>query len=211
MSDVKYKDWRGIRSLHAAKLLKDTAAEIAWDTPYFMCGTSSLTRSTETSIAPKYYDNVPALNNRSVGPDEVEVEGSAIEDDVRAKTLGEYYDEENEIYSEGDREVLEHAMGYITKKTDGREWLVWRYRGTFGDIPDEHATEDDGTDSNGNNLTYSGLPTQHKFTKTGKVGRSVRCPLDKFPGGEEAWFAQVQTIDTVYEALGAAAANVETD
>ena len=208
----EYKDWRGISDVHVAKLLTDTEAEISWDTPFWLCGTSKLTRSTEVTINKKFYDNHAAIVKKTVSGDEVEIEGSAIGDAERAKVTGEYYDDENGIFAEGELEDLEHALGYVTKKTDGTEYLVWRYKGAFDYPDDEHATEDDGTDSAGNNLTYSGVQTQHKFVKSGKPGRSVRIPIDKFPGGKEAWFSQVQTVDTVYEALGAAAAaNVETD
>lgn len=54
-------------------------------------------------------------------------------------------------------------IGYRTKTTDGTEILVWRLKGTFK-IPDsDHATEDDGTDANGQEITYTGISTTHKF------------------------------------------------
>lgn len=41
-------------------------------------------------------------------------------------------------------------------------------------IPDEtSATEDDGTDTNNMELTYTGISTTHKFTKTSKPAKAV--------------------------------------
>lgn len=56
-----------------------------------------------------------------------------------------------------------------------------RLKGTFN-IPDsDHATEDDGTDANGQEITYTGISTTHKFTKTGKSAKAVNVDtrLDK--------------------------------
>ena len=194
---MKVVDWRGIRNLVAAKLLTDTAEAIEFDTPFPVCGTSKLSRSTETSSGKKYYDNSPAFSVISNGADEVAVDGSAIEDEVLAKLMGEFYDEETGLYIEGEPDPGEFAIGYITKKTDGTEILVWRLKGTFAYPDEEHNTEDDGTDSTGSSITYSGVATQHKFKKHGKKAKAVRIPLDKFPGGEAAFFAQVQTPDTI--------------
>ena len=194
---MKVVDWRGIRRLTAARLLTDTADAIEYDTPCPLCGTSKLSKPTETSTSKKYYDNVPAIIITSDGADEVGIDGSAIEDDVLSKLMGEYYDEETGLYIEGEPEPAEYAIGYVTKKTDGTELLVWRLKGTFAYPEEEHNTEDDGTDSTGTTLTYSGVATQHKFKKHGKTAKAVRIPLDKFAAGEDAFFAQVQTPDTI--------------
>ena len=194
---MKIVDWRGVRGLVAAKLLSDTAEAITYDEPFAVCGVSTLSKTTETSSAAKYYDNVPAIIITGNGSDEVAIDGSAIELDVRAKLMGEYYDEETGLYIEGEPEMAYHAIGYITKRTDGEEMFVWRLKGTFTYPEDEHNTEDDGTDSTGNSITYTGVNTQHKFAKTGKTAKAVNIPASKYAAGETAFFESVQTPETI--------------
>ena len=98
----KIIDWRGVRGLVAAEILTETESEVTYDTPFRVCGVATLSKATETSSAKKYYDNVPAIVIQATGGDEVNVEGSAIPEDVQAKLMGEFYDEELGMYVEGE-------------------------------------------------------------------------------------------------------------
>ena len=203
MEKVKIVDWRGIRDLVAAKLLTDTADSITWDTPFSVAALSTLSKTTETSSGTKYYNNVPAIIITGKGADEVAIDASAIDLAVRAKLMGEYYDEELGLYVEGEPEQSYFAIGYVTKQTDGTEIFVWRLKGTFSYPEDEHNTEDDGTDSAGNSITYTGINTEHRFALTGKTAKAVNIPAAKFADGEAVFFAEVQTPDTIKTAAGA--------
>ena len=194
---MTFVDYRGIRGLVAAELLTDTADGITYGEPFAVCGVSTLSKTTETSSAKKYYDNAPAIVIQATGGDEVSIEGSAIPADVLAKLMGEYYDEATGMYVEGEPVSKYFAIGYITEKTDGSEVYVWRLKGTFGYPETEHATKDDGTDSAGNSITYTGVNTQHKFTKTGKTAKAINVEATKYNAGETAFFEEVQTPDTV--------------
>ena len=196
---IKIVDRRGIRGLVAAELLTDDADGITYGEVRPLCGTSSLSKSTETSNAVKHYDNVPAVIINSVGADEVSVDGSAISEENRAWLNGEYYDKESDLYIEGEPTTKHIALGYITKKTDGTERYVWRLKGTINQPDEEHKTEDNGTDSNGDTFTYAGINTIHKFEKTGKTAKAVNVGAAKYD--EAKFFATVQTPDTVDEAL----------
>lgn len=194
---MKIVDWRGVRALVAAELLTDDTDSISWGEVFPVCALSTLSKTTETSSATKYYDNVPAIVITTAGGDEVAIDGSAISDETQAKIFGDFYDETTGLYVEGTGEPKYHALGYITKKTDGSEYYVWRLKGTFARPEVEHATEDDGTDSAGVSLTYTGINTTHKFTKTGKTAKAVHMPAAKHAAGEEDFFSQVQTPDTL--------------
>lgn len=197
MEELKIVDWRGVRGLVAAELLTDDEDGVSYGEPRPLCGVATLSKTTEMSSATKFYDNIPAIITRSAGADEVAIDGSAISEETLAWLVGEYYDEETGLYVEGEPEMKYFAIGYITKKTDGTEIYVWRLKGTFSYPEAEHATEDDGTDSSGNSLTYTGVNTQHKFTKTGKTAKAVHVPADKYAAGEETFFATVQTPDSI--------------
>lgn len=204
MSDTtetkKIVEYRGIRGLMAAKVTEDDADGITFGTPFYLAGTSELSKTTESSVESHYYDNYAACTVSSTSSDEVGINTSAISEANYAEITGQYYDEESEMLIEsGDRETNYYAIGYITKKTDGTEWAVWRFKGTFAIPGKTHATEDDGTEGNGQELTYTGLDTVYKFTKTGKSARSFSMPLSKVD--ESKFFAAVMTPDTVSTAL----------
>jgi phi13 family phage major tail protein len=196
---MKIVDWRGIRGLVAAELLTDTDDGVTYGEPFAVAGVSTLSKSTETSSANKYYDNVPAIVIQATGGDEVSIEASAIPEDVLAKLMGEYYDEATGMYVEGEPVQKYFAIGYVTGKTDGTEMYVWRLKGQFSYPEVEHATKDDGTDSSGNTITYTGVNTQHKFAKTGKTAKAINVAADKYKDGkgEAEFFETVQTPDTV--------------
>lgn len=200
MSELVIKEYRGIRNLVAAEVISDTRQGIEFGEVFAVGGVSELTKSTATNKETKYYDNQAAFNTNSTSADEIGVAASAIEEKVLSKITGYYYDEETEMLVEsGDREVKQFAIGYITKKTSGEEFCVWRLKGDFNIPSSTHGTENDGTDSSGAEITYTGLDTVHKFVKTGKRARSVSIPLSKVD--ETTFFASVQTPDTLDELL----------
>jgi phi13 family phage major tail protein len=99
---------------------------------------------------------------------------------------------------EKERQAKYFAIGYKTKTTDGDEIYVWRLKGSFN-IPDQtSATEDDGTDANGQEITFTGISTTHKFTKTSSPAKSVivNTGLDLI-ADKANFFASVQTPDSI--------------
>lgn len=163
-------EYRGISDLVYAEVTADTATEYTTGAVKPLAGVAELGRTTETSSEAHYYDNMPAVVINSTGSDEVTITCSAIPLDVLADITGQTYDATLGAMIEGTRTQKYFAIGYKTKKTNGDEVYVWRYKGTFA-IPDStHATEDDGTDANGQELTFTGIQTTHKFTANGGKG-----------------------------------------
>ena len=195
---MKIVTWRGVRGLKAAKLLTDTTEAIEYDEVRDLCGIATLSKTTETSSETKFYDNSPAVIIQGTGGDEVAIDGSAIDEEAQAWMMGETYDETDDIYIEGSPEQNYYALGYIVKKSDGSERYIWRLKGSFAYPESEHNTEDDGTDSTGTSLTYTGVETIHKFNKTSKTAKAVNVGADKYD--ENKFFATVQTPDTYTEA-----------
>lgn len=197
MEKVKCVEYRGIRDFVAAEVLEDTAEKFETGTPFHIAWTSELSKETESSSENKFYDNVPAIVIDGVGADTVTAAVSAIPLDVVAKLTGQFYDDETGMFLEGEREDKYFAIGYITEDTSGEEVFVWRLK-TKASIPSEtHATKNDGTDANGQELTFTCISTVHKFAKRGKSERAVTCYKSKCPLDETAFFETVQTPDTV--------------
>lgn len=202
MEKVKCIEYRGIRDLVAAEVLEDTTEKFECGAPFSVAWTSELGKETENSTESHYYDNVPAVVIDSTGADTVSVNTSAIPLDVMALITGQFYDEETGMFIEGEREAKYYAIGYITETTDGEEMFVWRLKGKFGIPSSTHASKNDSTDANGQELTFTGINTTHKFVKRGKSEKAVNCLKSKCPLTEEEFFATVQTPDTVKKAEG---------
>lgn len=193
----KYFEYRGVSNAVYAEITADTAEEFTTGTVKDFTGVSEIGRTTESSNEAHYYDNIPAIVIDSVGADEVTISASGIPLDVMAEITGQYYNSAKGLFVEQEAAPKYYAFGYITDKTDGTKVLVWRLKGKFS-IPDTtSATKDDGTDANGQEITYTGINTTHKFTATGKGAKAVNIDTSVNETiTEQTFFASVQTPDS---------------
>lgn len=193
-------EYRGIEGLVYAEVLKDNNVAnegYVTGTVKSLAGVAELSRSTESENEAHYYDNMPAIVVTSTSADEVTITTSAIPLDVLADITGQSFDNETGSFIEGPRTVKYFALGYKTKKTNGDEVYVWRYKGTFN-IPDStHATENDGTDANGQEVVFTGISTTHVFTKTGKGAKAINVDLGLDKANVSSFFNAVTTPDTL--------------
>lgn len=194
-------EYRGVEGLVAAEVLVDDN-EVGEGHGYVtgdvfaIAGVAEISRTTESSNEAHYYDNMPAVVITSTGSDEVTISASAIPLDVLAEITGQVYDSDLGAMIEGPRKNKYFALGYKTKKTNGDEVYVWRYKGSFN-IPDTtNATENDGTDANGQEITYTGISTTHKFSKNENKGaKALNVDVSKDLANVESFFSTVTTPD----------------
>lgn len=193
-----YFEYRGVSHAVYAEVTKDAADEITFGTVKDFTGVSEIGKTTDSSNAVHYYDNIPAIIIESEGADTISINASGIPLDVLSEITGQYYDQTLGLFVEQERVPKHFAFGYVTDKTDGTKVFVWRLKGSFS-IPDQtSATKDDGTDANGQSLTFTGVSTAHKFTATGKRAKAVNIDTSvNTTMTEENFFATVQTPDTV--------------
>lgn len=202
-------EYRGVEGLVAAEVLVDdnqTNTAGSGETPnhgyvtgnvFSIAGVAEISRTTDSSNEAHYYDNMPAVVVSSTAADEVTINTSAIPLEVLAEITGQNYDSTTGAFIEGPRDVKYFALGYVTKKTNGDLVYVWRYKGTFS-IPDQtNATEDDGTDANGQEVTFTGISTTHKFTKTGKGAKAMNVDVALGLADVDNFFDTVVTPDTL--------------
>lgn len=191
-------EYRGVEGLVYAEVTNDDLDSYTTGEVKELAGVAEISRTTESSSEAHYYDNIPAVVIGSTGADEITCTVSAIPLDVLADITGQTYDETLGVFIEGARETKYFALGYKTKRTDGSEIYVWRYKGTFG-IPDStHATEDDGTDANGQEVTFTGIQTTHKFAKLGNKGaKAINVDVAKELADVSTFFDTVTTPDTL--------------
>lgn len=204
---MEITEYRGIEGLVYAEVIADdnvTPTPVTDPNHGYLTGTvkelagvAELSRTTDSSSEAHYYDNIPAIVINSTGKDEVSINTSAIPMDVLAEITGQYFDATTGSMIEGPRDNKYFALGYKTKKTNGDEVYVWRYKGQFN-IPDSsHKTEDDGTDASGQEITFTGIQTTHKFTKTGKGAKALNVDLGLDKAVVTTFFDTVTTPDTL--------------
>ena len=192
----KIYEYRGVSGAVYAEVTADGETFTTGEVKDFT-GVSEIAKSTDSSNEPHYYDNVPAVIVSSTGSDEITINSSAIPLDILAEITGQYYDKTTGMMVEQERTPKYFAFGYRTKTTDGTEILVWRLKGSFS-VPDsDHNTEDDGTDANGQEITYTGISTTHSFTKTSKPAKAVNVDTSLDLVDTTEFFKAVQTPDTI--------------
>lgn len=197
---MKIYEYRGVEGLVYAPVTQDDSNGFTTGEVKPLAGVAEISKSTESSNEAHYYDNLPAVVVSSTGSDEITINASAIPLDVLADITGQYYDSNAGMFVEKERTPGYFAIGYQTKTTSGEVMYVWRLKGTFN-IPDQtNATEDDGTDANGQEITYTGISTTYKFNKTLSPAKAITVNTAVNPVSENDFFGSVQTPDTVNSA-----------
>lgn len=190
-------EYRGVEGLVYAEITEDSVEAYETGEVKSLAGVAEISRTTESSDEAHYYDNKPVVVVSSTGSDEITCTVSAIPLDVLADITGQMFDESTGTFIEGQREKKYFAIGYKTKRTNGGEMYVWRLKGTFG-IPDNtHATEDDGTDANGQEITFTGIETTHVFSKIGKSAKALTVDVALGKADVSTFFDAVTTPDTL--------------
>lgn len=200
---MKIYEYRGVEGLVYAPVTNDDNGGTGYATGTVkpLAGVAEISKSTDSTNEPHYYDNIPAVVVSSTGSDTITISASAIPLDVLADITGQYYDAGTGMFVEKERTPKYFAIGYKTKTTDGTEMFVWRLKGTFN-IPDEtNTTENDGTDANGQEIVFTGISTTHKFTKTNSPAKGIVVNTASNPLSEDTFFASVQTPDSVQPAV----------
>lgn len=193
-------EYRGVEGLVYAEVTADTSANYTTGAVKDLAGVAEIGKTTDSTNEAHYYDNLPAVVVSSTGPDELTISASAIPLDVLADITGQGYDPATGMFVEQERTPKSFAIGYKTQDTNGNDYFVWRLKGTFN-IPDQtNTTKNDGTDANGQEITFTGISTTHKFAKTGKAAKAITVNTGLNLVDTTNFFNSVQTPDTIVPA-----------
>lgn len=189
-------EYRGVEGLVAAEILTDDDDNGYTTGPVFaVAGVAEISKTTDSTNEAHFYDNMPAVVIANTSEDNITISVSAIPLDVLAEISGQIYDSATGSMIEGPRDFKYFAIGYKTKKTNGDEMYVWRYKGTFN-IPDQtNTTENNSTDANGQEIVFTGISTTHKFAKTGKGAKAMVVDCAKELVDVSSFFTTVTTPD----------------
>lgn len=194
-------EYRGVEGLVAAEVIADNndvgeGNGYVTGSVFAIAGVAEIARSTDSSSEAHYYDNIPAVVVSNTASDEVTLTVSAVPLEIIGKLTGQKYDNTTGALIEGTRDLKYFAIGYKTRKTNGDEVYVWRYKGSFN-VPDQtNTTENDSTDANGQELVYTGISTTHKFTKNNNKGaKALVVDTGKGLADVSSFFDTVTTPD----------------
>lgn len=193
-------EFRGTDKLVYAEVLTDnneSGEGYTTGTVNVLAPVAEISKTVDTASDTKYYDNKPALTINSEGADTITLTVPALDLATLAAITGKTYDATLGAFMDGERQPKYYALGYRLRLTDGTYRYVWRYKGTFG-IPDETSqTENAGTDSNNQQLTYTGIQTQHIFTKPNASQKALVVDQRDGKADVSTFFDTVTTCDTL--------------
>lgn len=203
-------EYRGVDNVVVAEVLTDdneTDGGYKTGDVKTLVPAAEVGKTTEASSATKFYDNKPAMNVTAEGPDEISIRGAGMDIETLAWINGKSYDPATGALIDGPRKNRYFAVGYRTKDTNGNYRYVWRLKGTFAPPAETVATEDDGTDGTGTELTFTGIHTNHVFshgvynevTKAWEKSTVKGLVVDSSKGLADlsTFFDQVTTPDTL--------------
>lgn len=200
MASNNFSEFQGLDELYIAEVTKDDnetdGGYVVGDPIQIPAAEISVSTSRESSA--KYYDNVAYFTAQSEGNDEVTLTVPQLPISLIGKFTGKTVDEATgALLDDGEPRTKYFALGYRLRFLDGTYRYVWRLKGSVK-LGDEAAKSLDGsTDSNNQQLTYTGTKTIHKFTKTGAAAKAVVVDEREGKADVSTWFDSVVTPDTV--------------
>lgn len=190
-----YTEYMGFDNLVAAEITADTLEAFTPGEVFPLAPAGEIKKSTERDQAARSYDNQTYILIKSEGDDTVELVVPVLPLAKEALILGSDYNEATgSLSNDGKPKTKYFALGYRLLCSDDTYRYVWRLKGTFA-LGDEEAKSKEGTDSNNMTLTFTGIPTIHKFTATKKSAKDM--VVDERDGllNYDQWFTQVVTPD----------------
>lgn len=203
----KVFEFRGVDNLYVARVLTDNAEAYETDTPVKLAPVAEIGKTTDASNEAHYYDNKALIVVSSESADTISLTVAPPELKMLADIIGRSFDEETGMMVDSPRSNDYYAIMYRTKGTDGEYRYVSRLKGQFN-IPEEtNASENDGTDTNNTTIEFTGIYTEHEFTK-GKYNATTKAwekagakgiVVDTRYGKADVstFFTETQTPDTV--------------
>lgn len=205
MPEQQVFEFRGVDNLYYARILQDDAAGFICDTPKRLSPVAEVAKSTDSSNEAHYYDNKPLIVVASESADTITITMAPPELSILADITGKGWDAATGMMIDGPRDNAYFAIMYRTKGTDGKYRYVSRLKGTFNIPEEDNQTENDGTDTTNTQITFTGIMTEHEFTKgvyadgQWKKGSSKGIVVDERYGlvDFDDFFSAIQTPDSI--------------
>ena len=157
-------EFRGVDKFYFAEVTKDDATGYETGTPIHI-PVQEIGKSTDSASEAHYYDNKAMIVVNSESADTITLTIAPPALNQLAQLIGKSFDATTGMMVDSPRQNKYFAITYRTKGTDGGYRYVTRLKGQFN-IPEEtYQTEDDGTDTNNTQITFTGIYTEYEFNK----------------------------------------------
>lgn len=199
---AKTVEFRGCDNLVIAEITGDDNTGYTTGAVEVLAPVAEVSKTVESSSETHYYDNTGMIVIQAEGSDTITLTVPALPLSKLATVTGKVIDAATGAFIDSPPVEKYFAVGYRLKLTDGTYRYVWRLKGSFA-IPDEtSATEDNGTTTNNQQLTFTGINTAYEFSNGGGTNvkaRSRGIVIDERDGlcDCSTFFSTVQTPDTV--------------
>ena len=203
--EQKIFEFRGIDNLYVAKVTKDDSEGYTCDTPVRLSYVAEVAKSTDSASEAHYYDNKAMIVVNSESADKITLTIAPPALEMLSKIIGKSFDAELGMMVDSERNNDYYAIMYRSKGTDGQYRYVSRLKGTFNIPEDDNQTENDGTDTTNTSIEFTGIYTEHEFTKgtyngtAWEKGSAKGIVVDTRYGLADVskFFDEIQTPDTV--------------
>lgn len=157
-------EFRGVDNFYFAEIIKDDATGYICGTPIHI-PVQEVGKTTDSSSEAHYYDNKAMIVVNSESADTITLTLAPPALDKLSQLTGKSFDVTTGMMVDSPRQNKYFAIMYRTKGTDGGYRYVSRLKGQFN-IPEETvSTENDGTDTSNTQIEFTGIYTEHEFTK----------------------------------------------
>lgn len=197
-------EFRGVDNFYFAEVITDDATEYTCGSPVHI-PVQEVGKTTDSSSEAHYYDNKAMIVVNSESADTITLTLAPPALNLLAELIGKSFDATTGMMVDSPRQNKYFAIMYRTKGTDGGYRYVSRLKGQFN-IPEETVqTEDDGTDTSNTQIEFTGIYTEHEFTKgifDGSAWQKAGVKgivVDARYGLADVsnFFSQIQTPDTI--------------
>lgn len=192
---------RGLQNIVIAEVTEDSAENYTTGAVEPLIPAGEMSKTVDSESALYHFDNTVFATVSREGGTEISITGAGLRAAHRARLNGKTVDPTTGAVLDSGQPVTKYyALGAETWNTDGTKELFWFAKGTFA-IPDEtDKTTDESTDANGTELTYTAIPTTHRFDVNGESVTHKRTVIDTSETAvktEQDFFAQVVTPENI--------------
>lgn len=125
----------GLKDLHFAILVEDDSTGTAYETPERIAGAINAKINPKSNTETLYADDGPSETATALGEIEVEIEVKDLPLAVQAKLFGHKL-ENGVLIKSADDTAPYVALGFRSKKSNGKYRFVWLYKGKF-ELPEQ--------------------------------------------------------------------------
>ena len=199
----EYGELVNLDNLHYAPVLADSEERYQTGTNRYLAPAAEMKKEAKVDATPRYYDGKAMFVSPTEASTDITLTVSGVPSRLAAELTGKPYDQTRGIMVDtGDvSQAPYYAMSARAELGDGGYRYYQFLKGRFSLGAETAKTKEEKITASTVELTYTGLVTIHEFTmpdgaKKGAKGVQADTTDAAFVGAA-AWFAQVQTPETL--------------